>query len=190
MSDHDERPEASSAPPSTLGVAREVQAIFATQDQLDEAMDALRLRGFDRADLSLPTAAPRHADATPELGAGNATTEIDRQQARTLGGSTAGVVAALGGAVLTVATGGVAAAAVGVAAVAGLAVGGATHAALAGGGETVKADRDEAADKGELVLAVAVRDAERESVALEVLRQSGASRAEAVERSAAVISSK
>ena len=188
MSDHDHRQTA--APHGTLGVAREVQAIFATQAQLDEAMDALRLRGFDRADLSLPTAAPRHADATPEAGAGNATTEIDRQQARTLGGSTAGVVAALGGAVITVATGGVAAAAIGVAAVAGLAAGGATHAALAGGGETVKADRDEAASKGELVLAVAVRDAEREAVALDVLRQSGATRAEAVERSASVISSK
>ena len=173
--------------PSTLAVSREVQAVFSTQASLDEAMDALRMRGFDRAELSLPAASPRRADATPEGGAANATTEIDRQQARTLGGSTAGVVAALGGAVITGATGGAAAVAVGVAAAAGLAAGGATHAALAGGGETIKADRDDAADKGELVLAVAVRSDERESVALEVLRQCGAIRAEAVRRQASVI---
>ncbi len=172
MSDHN-------PPRQTLAVAREVRAILPTQTALDEAMDALRLRGFDRADLSLPQAAG--AASTTQAGASNTTTEIDRQQARTLGGSTAGVVAALGGAVITVATGGAAAVAVGVAAAAGLAAGGATHAALAGGGEDIKTNRDSAADKGELVLAVAIRDPEREQAAHEVLAQAGATHIATVE---------
>ncbi len=173
MSDHN-------PPRQTLAVAREVRAVLPTQAALNEAMDALRLRGFDRADLSLPQAAAGASSIT-EAGASNTTTEIDRQQARTLGGSTAGVVAALGGAVITVATGGAAAVAVGIAAAAGLAAGGATHAALAGGGEDVKADRDIAADKGELVLAVAVRDLEREQAAHEVLAHAGATHIATVE---------
>ncbi len=183
----DQRKPPTDATRQTLGATREVQAVFPNRAALDEAMDGLRLRGFDRADLSLPAATPGATEATPEQGAGNAMTETDRQQARTLGGSTAGVVAALGGAVITVATGGAALAAVGVAAAAGLAAGGATHAALAGGGEAVKADRDEAAEKGELVLSVATRDAEREAVAHDVLKSSGAVRTKTVERRAATI---
>ena len=172
MSDHN-------PPRQTLAIAREVRAVLPTRAALDEAMDALRLRGFDRADLSLPQTAG--ASSTTPAGTSNTTTEIDRQQARTLGGSTAGVVAALGGAVITVATGGAAAVAVGVAAAAGLAAGGATHAALTGGGETVKDDRDAAADKGELVLAVAVRDPEREQAAHETLAHAGATQIATVE---------
>ena len=174
-------------PRTNVDSAREVQAIFPTQAALDEAMDTLRLHGFDRHDLSLPHASPHPSEATPEQGAATPMTETDRQQARTLGGSTAGVVAALGGAAIVVATGGVALAAVGVAAVAGLATGGAAHAALAAGGEAQKADRDVAADRGELVLAVAVRDAEREKVAIAALLAAGATRTETVERQSSVI---
>ena len=174
-------------PRTSIDVAREVQAVFASASQLEAAMDALRLRGFDRHDLSLPFASPDASVATPEAGTASSLTEIDRQQARTLGGSTAGVAAALGGALITVATGGAALAAVGVAAAAGVLTGGATHAALAAGGEAQKADRHEAAAAGELVLAVAVRGDERERVALETLRQAGATRAEAVERRSAII---
>ena len=174
-------------PRTRMDAVHEVQAIFPTRSSLDEALDALRMRGFDRHDLSLPDAAPRAAEATPEQGADTPTTETDRQQARVLGGSTAGVVAALGGAMVTVATGGAAAAAPGVAAAAGAVTGGVTHAALAAGGEAEKAEREAAAQSGELVLAVAVRDAERERVAVETLREVGATRIETVERQSGVV---
>ncbi len=65
--------------------------------------------------------------------------------------------------------------------------GGLTHAALAAGGDAETAGQDEAARKGELVLAVAVRDAEREHVAMETLVQAGATRTETVTRQAGVI---
>jgi hypothetical protein len=150
---------------------RQLRATFPDQAALDAALELLRLRGFDRADLSLPTSGAQSDQPT---------TDIDRQQARTLGGSTAGVVAALGGAVITVATGGAAAAAVGVAAAAGLAAGGATHAAIAGSGETRKEEQQEAARKGELVLVVSVRDAALDQPAQDALREAGAIRIDGV----------
>ena len=174
---------APSVPTSLAGERREIQAVFDDQAKFDEALDQLRLAGFDRADLSIPTALPHPGEATPEQGAANPDTPIDRQQARTLAGSTAGVIAAMVGAGVVVGTGGAAAVAAGVAVAAGAAIGGATHAATAGGTGMAREARETAAGERTLVLAVTARDDAQAARATETLRASGAIRVEPVSRS-------
>ena len=176
-----------SAPTRLAGQAREIQAIFGDQARFDEAMDNLRMSGFDRAALSVPDATPHPAQATPEGAASNPDTPVDRQQLRTLAGSTAGVTAAMIGAGVTVATGGAAALAAGVAVAAGALVGGATHAATAAGTGTEAAVRDEKAERGTLVLAVLVRNDDEAARATETLHASGAIRVEPVSRTDATV---
>ena len=176
-----------SVPTTLAGQTREIQAIFADQARFDEAMDRLRMSGFDRAALSVPAATPHPADATPEAGADNSNTPIDRQQIRTLAGSTAGVTAAMIGAGVTVATGGAAALAAGVAIAAGALVGGATHAATAAGTATETDRRDDSAARGTLVLAVLVRDDTEAARATETLHACGAIRVEPVTRTDATV---
>ena len=174
--------------PTTLAAdVHEIQAIFGEQDRFDEAMDRLRMAGFDRAALNVPAATPHAGAATPEAGAANPDTPIDRQQIRTLAGSTAGVTAAMIGAGVTVATGGAAALAAGIAVAAGALVGGATHAATAVGTSNETEARDAKADRGTLVLAVVVRDEAEAARATETLHACGALRVETVTRTGATV---
>lgn len=166
---------------------REIQAVFDDQARLDDAIDRLRLAGFDRAELGLPAPTLHPSDATPEGSAANPDTPVDRQQVRTLAGSAAGITAAMIGAGVTIGTGGAAALAAGVAVAAGALAGGATHAATAAGTEVETATRAARANAGTLVLAVTVRDSSQEQLAADTLRAAGAVRVEPVSRADATV---
>jgi hypothetical protein len=86
-----------------------VRAIFASPDQMQDAVSTLSVSGFDRADLSLPSRGLIEGTETPESASKPAATLDDARQARTLGVSTAASAAALAAAGITVATGGAAA---------------------------------------------------------------------------------
>jgi outer membrane lipoprotein SlyB len=153
---------------------RQVRATFATPDQMQDAVKRLSISGFDRADLSLPSPELVHGTETPEAGTKPASTDVDAQQARTLGASTAAAVAAMAAAGITVATGGAAAPAVVAAAVAGGAAGGSVFAAHRAA-DTVEQDvREDRAASGDLVLAVRASTIEKQSEAEAVLRAAGA----------------
>ncbi|HEX2940796.1 MAG TPA: hypothetical protein VHO91_07090, partial [Rhodopila sp.] len=89
-----------------VSTLREVRATFANSEQLNDAVGRLGVSGFDRADISLPSTM---ADAALDERSQAASTDVDAQQMRTLGASTAATVAALAAAGVTVATGGAAA---------------------------------------------------------------------------------
>ena len=180
-------PNSPTEPTRMTETVRELQAIFDDQARFDEAVDQLKIHGFDRAELSIPDATPHAAGATPEGGARNPDTPVDRQQIRTLAGSTAGITAAMIGAGVTIATGGAAALAAGVAIAAGAVAGGATHAATAVGTDVEHTTRDADASRASLVLSVTVRDAGQERLASETLRKAGALRVETVNRTDATI---
>ena len=75
--------------------AWELQATFASPDQMQAAVSKLSMSGFDRADLSLPSPGLVEGTETPEAGTKPAATDADARQARTLGASTAAAAAAL-----------------------------------------------------------------------------------------------
>jgi hypothetical protein len=152
---------------------REVRATFATPAQMQDAVSRLSISGFDRADLSLPSPELVQGVETPESGTKPVSTDVDAQQARTLGASTAAAVAAMAAAGITVATGGAAAPAVAAAAVAGGAAGGSVFAARRAVDRVEQEDRDNRAATGELVLAVRAPTIEKQSEAEEVLRAAG-----------------
>jgi hypothetical protein len=104
-------PTTATQAPTLAATIIEVQGIFEDDQTLQDAIARLTLAGFDRADLSLPIASPAPGEATPELGAATPTTDIDRQQMRTLGASAAAATGAIAAAGITIATGGLAAAA-------------------------------------------------------------------------------
>jgi hypothetical protein len=165
----------------------EVHGLFATDAALQDAVGKLTLAGFDRAELSLPAASPRPADATPAAGAAAVGTETDTRQMRTLLSSTAGVAAAMGAAGLTIATGGAAAAVFAAAAGGAALAGGATAAATSAAGNAQQDARDQAADAGELVLAVRAPTNAEAARAESVLHEAGAMRVERVVREGASI---
>lgn len=119
MSETDER----QGPP--IGALHEVRATFRDPDTMQDAVGRLEVSGFDRADLSLPEAAPPAARATPEYGAKEVDTEADARQARTLHTSGAAAAAGMAAAGVVIATGGAAAPAVAAAIVGGGLAGGA-----------------------------------------------------------------
>ncbi len=157
-----------------IGVLHEVRATFSSSEQVQAAIKGLTASGFDRADLSLPEAAAPVTRATPELGAMEADTEEDARQARTLHTSTAGAIAALAAAGVTVATGGAAAVAVAAAAAAGAAVGGAAYAVSSAANEQEQTGLDIRASMGRLILSVRAPTAAKRSEAEAILRGSGA----------------
>jgi hypothetical protein len=166
-------PEENRGPP--IGALHEVRATFHDAEAMQAAVTQLELSGFDRADLSLPEAAPTVAQDTPEAGAKPVDTEDDARQARTLHTSGAASLAGMAAAGVVIATGGAAAPAV-AAAVAG--------AGLAGGlasGLSSAANRDEQADRerraaaGALVLSVRTASAAKRAEAEEILRKAGGS---------------
>ncbi|HQT78635.1 MAG: hypothetical protein B7Z80_17265 [Rhodospirillales bacterium 20-64-7] len=160
-----------------VSMLREVRATFASSEQMNDAVGKLGVSGFDRADISLPSTLP---DATLNERSQAASTDVDAQQMRTLGASTAATVAALAAAGVTVATGGAAAPVIAAAVVAGGAAGGATYAAHGASEQAQQHERDARAADGALVLAVrTTTDAKREQ-AESILRAAGATSVEAV----------
>lgn len=153
---------------------REVRATFATPAQMQDAVGRLSLSGFDRADMSLPSPGLLEGAETPETGTKPVSTDVDAQQARVLGASTAAAAVGIAAAGITVATGGAAAPAVAAAVVAGGAAGGSVFAARRAVDGVEQDDRDIRAATGELVLAVRASTIEKRSEAEEVLRASGA----------------
>ena len=160
----------------------EVQGIFPDDAALQDAIARLTLAGFDRAEISLPQASPTSAEATPDLGADAPTSDIDQQQMRTLGASSAAAVGAIAAAGITIATGGLAAVAAGAALLAGAAAGGAT-AMVTGANDHATTERHNAdGAAGKLVLSARVTDAARQSDAEAAMRAAGAIRVEPVHR--------
>ena len=163
-----------------IAMLREVRATFASAEEMQDAVSRLTLSGFDRADLSLPSPGLLEGAETPETGAKPVSTDVDAQQARVLGASTAAAVAGMAAAGITVATGGAAAPAIAAAAVAGGAAGGSVFAARRAVDEVEQDERDTRAATGELVLAVRTPTAEKQSEAEQVLRAAGAASIETI----------
>lgn len=157
---------------------RQVRATFADPDRMQDAVSRLSTSGFDRADMSLPSA----AGASGALAAESkpASTEADARQARTLGASLAGSAAALAAAGVTIATGGAAAPAVAAALGAGGLAGGATFAAHGAADKFEQEDREARAAVGELVLTVRARTLAKQSEAEAILRAAGAEHIETI----------
>nr|WP_294518860.1 hypothetical protein [uncultured Rhodopila sp.] len=150
----------------------QVRATFADADRMQDAVGKLSVSGFDRADISLPSA----TGASNPLAAGSrpAATEEDARQSRTLGASLAGTAAALAAAGVTIASGGAAVPAVAAAVAAGGAAGGATFAVHGAANKAEQQDRDARAQAGDLVLIVQAKTPEKQSAAEVILRAAGA----------------
>jgi hypothetical protein len=136
----------------------------------------LTLAGFDRAELSLQVAHPDASRGTPDQGAAAVGTETDTRQMRTLLSSTAGASGAMIGAAITLATGGAALPAVAAAAGGAALLGGGAAAATSAVGDSQKQARDQAAEDGNLVLAVHAASADRAERAEAALHAAGAIR--------------
>ena len=173
--------EAKAGPEITSDVT-EVQATFATDAALQEALALLTQARFDRADLSLPQAAPQAGEATPDQGAALPTSDTDVRQARTLGTSMAGTIGAFAAAGATIATGGAAGVVIAAAAAVGVGAAAGAHAIgdAAEGAQTET--RDDAAAKGELLLSARVTTPERKALAEQLMRQAGGRTVEVVTR--------
>jgi outer membrane lipoprotein SlyB len=157
---------------------RQVQATFADSDRMQDAVSQLSTSGFDRADISLPSAAGSSSALT--AGSKPAATEADARQTRTLGASLAGTAAALAATGATIASGGGAVPAVAAAAAAGGIAGGATFAVFGASGKAEQQDREARAADGELVLTVRARTPAMQSEAEAILRAAGAAHIETV----------
>ena len=177
----------SKAGPVLPGPIEEVQGVFPSDAALQEAVGRLRMVGFDHADLSLPITHPSAATATPEQGAADPLTEDDSRQMRTMGTSMAGTIGAFAAAGATVATGGAAAVVIAAAA----AVGAGSALAANAVGTAAKTDqedtRNEAAAKGELVLAVHAPTPEKRADAERIMREAGATSVASVQREGATL---
>ena len=176
------------AGPEITAEVTEVQAAFATDAALQEALALLAQARFDRADLSLPQAAPSANEATPDQGAALPTSNTDVRQARTLGTSMAGTIGAFAAAGATIATGGAAGLAIAAAAAVGVGAAAGAHAVgdAAEGAQTET--RDDAAGKGELLLSARVTTPERKALAEQLMRQAGGRAVEVVTRDAQGVS--
>lgn len=167
----------------------EVQGLFRSNAELEAAVAALSESGFDRADMSLPLASPPASEATPEQGAQAVTTETDLQQARTLGTGLAGSIGMAAAAGLTVATGGALAAAAAAGLVGGLGAGALAGLAGNAAGSLSHEAREQAAQAGQLVLAVRVTSPQRTVLAQEAMRSAGAADVALLRRTTAAIDS-
>jgi hypothetical protein len=162
---------------SDLGYAvnkvHEVRATFSSSDSMQDAISRLTMAGFDRADLSLPEAAPPVERSTPESGADVADTDEDARQARTVHTSTGAAAAAIAAAGVTAATGGAALPVVAAALAAGGLVGGGIFAASSAANNAEQQVRDDRAASGTLILAVRATTQEMRDKAEALLRAAG-----------------
>jgi len=162
---------------------RQVRASFASADRMQDAVGKLSISGFDRANISRPSAGP--ADSSLAVESQPAFTEADARQSRTLGASIAGAAGALAAAGVTVATGGAAAPAVAAAVVAGGAAGGATFAVHGASNQVEQDERDARAADGDLILTVVTPDSAKQAQAEAILREAGATKIETINQEAA-----
>ncbi len=160
----------------------EVRGTFPSDSTLQDGIARLSLAGFDRADISVPDAAPSLAGATPEQAAENPNTEDDSRQARTLHTSMAASVGAMAAAGAVIATGGAALPAVAAAIAGGAGLGAAVQGVSGATDKAQHAEREQAASRGELLLSVRLRDATRRPLAEAAMREAGASRVMVVSR--------
>lgn len=175
-------PSATATPgPPITETVEEVRGFFTSDAALQDAISRLTMAGFDRADISVPAPVPL-GEATPDQGAEAPNTEDDDRQMRTLHASLAGSAAALLAAGVVVGTGGAAAPAVAAAAAAGLAAGGVAHTISRGADETQHEQREAAAARGSLVLAVRVADNAKRAEAEAAMRAAGATRIQSMVR--------
>lgn len=161
------------AGPAITADVYEVQAAFPNEAALQEAIALLSQARFDRADLSLPAAAPVAATATPDQGAALPTTDTDLRQARTLGTSMAGTIGAFAAAGATIATGGAAGVVIAAAAAVGAVAAGSAHAIGEAAEGNVTQQREAAAGRGELLLSARVTTPERRALAEQLMQQAG-----------------
>jgi hypothetical protein len=161
---------------------QEVQGVFPSDAALQDAIAKLTLAGFDRAALSLPETRPDPGRATPEQDASAPVTDTDVRQARTMGTSMAGTIGAFVAAGAVAATGG--AAVVAAAAAAAVGAGSALTANAVGNAadSAQSSEREEDAAAGHLVLSVHAPDAGQQATAGRIMRESGATKVAAVER--------
>lgn len=169
--------------PALAETVREVQGHFPNDAMLQNAIAQLELKGFDRADLSLPHAVAAGVEVTPEDSADNPIDETDRSQLRTMGTGMAGYAGAAAAAAATLATGG--AAALAIAAAAAVGAGAALTANAAGRtvDRVATEERDELGRAGRLILAARVREAGQTETAASIMRAAGATDVEEVTRS-------
>ncbi len=173
--------------PAVAAGIEEVQGIFPSDAALQDALGRLRMVGFDHADLSLPTTNPAPSQATPNQGAADPLTEDDSRQMRTMGTSMAGTLGAFAAAGATVATGGAAAVVIAAAAVVGAGSALAVN-AVGTAAKTAQEDtRNEAAAKGELVLAVHAPSPEKRAEAERIMRECGATEVASVQRAGGAV---
>ncbi len=160
--------------PAIGSSVHEVRGSFSSEAALEDAIARLTSAGFDRADLSLPTAHLTPRQMTPEQGADDPNTADDKRQIRTLQTSLAGSVGAIAAAGAVIATGGAALPAVIAAAAVGIGAGGLANAASTAGSDIQSEDRAAAAERGELILSVRINDAAGEMRASAELHAAGA----------------
>jgi hypothetical protein len=155
---------------------QQLRATFTDAQRMQDAVGKLSMSGFDRADISLPSASGASDTLAGE--SRPASTEEDARQARTLGASLAGTAAALAAAGVTIASGGAAAPAVAAAVAAGGAAGGTTFAVHGAANKAEQQDRDTRAEAGDLILTVRAKTPEKQSEAEAILRAAGATSVE------------
>ena len=178
---------AQKAGPALKDAVHEVQGHFPTDAALQDALSALTLAGYDRADFSLPDDQVQGQAATPNESAGNPVDAIDKAQVRTMGTSMAGYAGAAAVAGATLATGGAAGLAAAAAAAVGIGSGLAANAAgQAADNAGVEARNDKAAE-GRLVLAVRTTSSEEASEVTGIMQQNGATDVMPVTRSAEML---
>jgi hypothetical protein len=161
-----------------IGPLHEVRATFTDPEAMQDAVSRLESAGFDRADLSLPEAAPPLERATPEAGAKPADTESDARQARTLHVSGAASAMALAAAAAVIGTGGSVLWAVAAEVVGAAIVGGIAYLLSSAANRNEQMDRERKAVTGTLILSVRAPTSGKRSEAEMILHACGGGRVE------------
>ena len=151
-----------------------LRASFTSAPELQQAIDALGLHGFDQYEVAVTENTGRHEPVTRDADAVPAHDAADVQQAHSLHAGGAAAVAGLAAAGVAVATGGLAVMAVGAAVVAGAAAGGLIHAVGTAVKQAEQVERDAGVAEGRLVISVQVPTFENIARAEAILQQAGA----------------
>lgn len=154
-------------------VAWEVLARFRSPEAMDQAIERLKVGGFERGDLGLPEIDPPPERATAEAGSLPADSGSGTQQYRVFYSAVFGAVAAMIGALIAATQRGGMAAIGGAAVGAGLIVGIVVELIVRSRGRATQRQREQAASRGKLVLSVRTGSAERRERACTILRDAG-----------------
>jgi len=152
----------------------EVLARFRSPEELERAIDKLKVSGFDRGSLGMPELNPPAERATDEAGSKPIATQTGAQQKRVFYSSILGAIAALIVALIVAARGGGTAAIAIAAVIAGIVVAAVAHFVGRGFSNAAWRGQERQAAHGTLVLAVRTDSPERRTRATEVLRGVGA----------------